>query len=157
MGRAVSPWLARVAEARRVALDTNALIYFLDGTAPFFSLVADVFGLAEDGGVELVIPTLAETELLVGLIRSGDASAQARLGLLLDRFPNVTVAPLDRAAARAAARIRATTGLSTPDALVIGTALAAGCGAVIGNDRRCAERVETPTYLYLTAYAAGGG
>lgn len=150
----MSAWLARVAAARRVVLDTNALIYFLDRTEPYFPLVAGVFGLAEDGAIEIVVPTLAETELLVGLIRADDPHAQARLGLLLDHFPGVTVAPLDRAAAQAAARLRADFGLSTPDALLVGTASAAGCGAVIGNDQLCAMRVVEPAYLYLSDYVS---
>ncbi len=148
------PWDRRVAAAGRVGLDTNALIYFLDRTEPYYPLVATVFGLAEDGRVEIVVPALAETELLVGLIRRDNAAAQARLELLLDRFPGLTVASLDRAAAAAAARLRAALDLSTPDALLIGTAAAAGCRAVVGNDRTCATRVREPEYLYLGDYLA---
>jgi predicted nucleic acid-binding protein len=145
----LSDWVERVAAGRRVALDTNALIYFLDRTEPYFPLVAAVFQLAEEGAIEIVVPTLAETELLVGLLRNADAAAQARLGLLLDHFPGLSVAPLDRPAARAAAGLRASLGLATPDALLVGTALAAGCGAIVGNDRLCAARVQEPAYLYL--------
>jgi predicted nucleic acid-binding protein len=137
-----------------VALDTNALIYFLDHTEPYYPLVAAVFQLAEEGAVEIVVPTLAETELLVGLLRHGDAAAQARLGLLLDHFPGLSMAPLDRAAAQAAARLRAALGLATPDALLVGMALAAGCGAIVGNDRVCAARVTEPAYLYLADFVA---
>lgn len=148
----MTPWAVRVAAARRVALDTNALIYFLDRTEPYYPLVAEVFALAEEGAAEIVVPTLAETELLVGLVRTEDAGAQARLGLLLDHFPGLSVAPLDRAAARSAAQLRAALNLATPDALLIGTALAAGCAAVIGNDRVCAARVTEPEYFYLSEF-----
>lgn len=148
----MTPWVERVAAARRVALDTNALIYYLDHTDPYFPLVMAVFQLAEDGTVEIVVPTLAETELLVGLLRNADAAAQARIGLLLDHFPGLSVAPLDRAAAQTAARLRAALGLATPDALLVGTALAAGCRAIVGNDRLCASRVTEPAYLYLSDF-----
>jgi predicted nucleic acid-binding protein len=152
LGHAVTEWRRRVAEAGRLALDTNALIYFLDRTMPYYPLCAAVFGLAEDGRIEIVVPTLAEVELLVGLTRKGDDAGIARLGLLLERFPGLTVAPLDRAAALAAARLRAHLGLATPDALLAGTALAAGCNAVVGNDRLCRERLTEPAYLYLSDY-----
>lgn len=147
-------WHARLLEAGRVAVDTNALIYFLDLSPVYYPLMAAAFGLAEDGHLEIVVPTLVEVELLVGLMRSGDERNVARLRLLLDGFKGLEIAPLDRAAATEAARIRASTGLSTPDALVIGTALAAGCRAVIGNDLRCARRITVPTYLCLSDYQA---
>ena len=145
-------WRQRVVAARRVALDTNALIYFLDRTMPYYPLCAAVLALAENGRLESVVPTLAEAELLVGLLRRGDEAGIARLKLLLECFPGLQVAPLDRAAALEAARRRAELGLPTPDALLAGTALASGCSAVVGNDRLCSQRLTEPAYLYLSEH-----
>jgi predicted nucleic acid-binding protein len=82
-------------------------------------------------------------------MRDGDEEALERVALLLDHFPNVSVAPLTRRAARYAAKIIASHGLATPDALVVGTALDSGCAAVIGNDKRWLSRFEAPRYIAL--------
>lgn len=110
----MSDWTGRIAAAGRVALDTNALIYFLDQTMPYYPLVATAFRLAEEGRIQLVVPTLAEVEVRIGLLRSDSVAAQARLGLLLDHFPGLSVVPLDRTAAQAAADTRASLDLATP-------------------------------------------
>jgi predicted nucleic acid-binding protein len=146
-------WLERLGSLRRLALDTNAIIYFLDRTEPHFALMEALFDRAESGELEVVVPALVEMELLVGPYRSSDDAAVDGIRLLLDHFPGLAVAPIDRAAAQAAARLRAELGLATPDALIVGTALAAGCEAVVGNDRTCAARLTTPSYLLLSDFA----
>lgn len=145
----MSAWQAKLAAHKRVALDTNAVIYFLDRTEPYFAYVEAVFERTEKGLMQIVIPVLVEMELLVGPLRKHDAAAVQATRLLMDHFPGLTVAPVDHSAARAAARLRATHGLSTPDALIAGTALVAGCTAIIGNDRLCATRLTHPVYLPL--------
>ena len=149
-----SVWVEHLRDAGRVALDTNARIYFLDESPGRYHLVRAAFLMTEAGELEIVIPSLVEMELVVGLLRSEDHTSLARLDLLLDRFKGVSIAPFDREAARSAASLRAAFSLSTPDAVVIGTAIAAGCQAVVGNDRACASRVSSPKYLLLDRFAA---
>lgn len=148
MGR-VADWEQLLESFDRVALDTNAVIYFLDQTEPYARLVTALFRACEEGRLTVVIPTLVVAELLVAPMCDGDEAALERMALLLDHFPNVTVAPLSRQAAQLAARIRASHGLATPDALIVGTALESGCAAVIGNDKRWRSRFETPRYVVL--------
>ena len=148
----MTTWAERIARLDRVCLDTNAVIYFLDRTEPYFDLVAHVFERAEAGHLEIVLSALVETELLVGPLRDGNPAAVEAVRLLLDHFPGVSVHPIDRSVARAAAQLRAAHGLATPDALIVGTAVVAGAEAIIGNDRRCAARLAAPPYLVLSDY-----
>jgi predicted nucleic acid-binding protein len=152
LGRVVTTWAERIAPLRRVSLDTNAVIYFLDRTEPYFSLVAPVFERAEAGGLEIVLSALVETELLVGPLRDANQGGVEAIRLFLDHFPGVTVHLIDRVVARTAAELRAAHRLATPDALIAATAVVAGVDAIIGNDRRCAGRIVSPDYLLLSDY-----
>lgn len=137
---------------RRLALDTNAVIYFLDGTEPYFPLVDALFGAVEDGQKEIVLSVLVEMELLVKPYRDGDNLAITRIGLLTDHYPNLAVAPITRAVAQRAARIRAREKLATPDALIVACAIEAGCEVLIGNDQECQRRLKSLPYVYLSDF-----
>jgi predicted nucleic acid-binding protein len=61
----------------------------------------------------------------------------------------IQVVDLNRQIARDAAELRAARGLDLADAAIVATALAMGCDAIVGNDRRCAERVRDVPYFLL--------
>jgi len=134
---------------RRIALDTNAVIYFLDGTVPYFPLVDAVFAAVEEGTKELVLSVLVEMELLVKPYRDGDERALTQIGLLTDHYPNLSFAPITREVARRAAEIRAIEKLATPDALVAASVVEAGCDVLVGNDLECKRRLKSLSYLCL--------
>ena len=80
-------------------------------------------------------------ELLVGAIAQGpDAGFAAQSNIR--NFPNLVVAPLTLDLATDAADLRAKTGLSLPDAIVIATAMAMSCDVLIHGDRDW-RRVQT--------------
>ena len=54
---------------------------------------------------------------------------------LLTRSRGIRVVDLSREQLRAAALLRATTGIKTPDALQVAAAIGAGCGTLLTNDR----------------------
>ena len=70
--------------------------------------------------------TLLET--LVIPYRTGDLALAERYEALLARSRGLRLVDLDRPLLRAAAQLRATAGLKTPDALQIAAALARGAG-----------------------------
>ncbi len=59
------------------------------------------------------------------------------------------VVEMDRQIARVGAELRAATGLDLADAVIVATALATGCDAIVGNDERCARRVRDVPYFLL--------
>jgi predicted nucleic acid-binding protein len=63
------------------------------------------------------------------------------LRTLLTSFPNLQVLPVDLAVATQAATVRAATGLRLLDALVVASAMLAGCEAIISNDEQWKRRV----------------
>jgi len=74
-------------------------------------------------------------EVLVVPYRSGDHLLAGRYEALLTQSRGVHVADISRDHLRAAAQLRAATGVKTPDSLQVVAALAGGCTAFLTNDR----------------------
>lgn len=134
--------------SRPSAWDTSAAIYFLEQIAPYHSLLRAEFQRSRMGGNSIVLSVVVYHELLVGPWRSGNTSALARI-VRFCRRPPIRLASLSEATARISARLRATTGLPTPDSLIIATARTEGCIEIVGNDARWRGRSLGVTYRHL--------
>lgn len=145
-------WTDTIAPLGRIAFDTNSFIYLFEGTEPKAELVEEALWRVNRGLAVAVMSTLVELELLVRPLREGDTRFIDRLHLFLRSIRNLQVRPVDRIVARTAARIRATTGMKAPDAIVAATASVEQCDAIIGNDRGFAKRSEV-RYILLDEYA----
>lgn len=123
-----------------VVIDANVVIGFLDPNDFHHRQAVEQVSDAIERGDELVIPASAYAETLVRPSREG-------LEGDYDRFMDsagVTVVPLDRGLARAAARLRAKhRSLALGDALVLATARGTGARLLTFDDRlRRAARAE---------------
>ena len=116
-----------------VYVDANAIIYSVERVEPYRGLLAPMWDGARAGRFTLASSELVALETLIRPLRDGNARlemifrsilASAEMDLI-----TATLATWDDAA-----RIRAETGLATPDALHTATALRAGCAAFITND-----------------------
>lgn len=76
---------------------------------------------------------------------------QGELSQIRALFEEIRVVELDRAIARTAATIRAERRLALPDAAIVATALHTDCDVIVGNDERCAQRVQEIPYVLLDA------
>src|SRR5437016_13868323 len=110
-------------------------IYFIEERPRFLPLLEPLFRGVDDGSRELVTSALTLLEVLVVPYRSGDHLLAGRYEALLTQSRGVRVAEISRDQLRAAAQLRAATGVKTPDALQLVAALAAGCTAFLTNDR----------------------
>lgn len=144
-----------VARCRKVALDTNALIYYLENVPPYRQLVAELVQLTEERALSLVVSTVVEMELLVKPLRDGNLETVARIEAFLSGQRGLTVWAPGRQAAREAAQLIAQHRLDVPDAIIVATAVESGCDALVGNDALCAQRVREIPYVYLEDYARG--
>lgn len=134
--------------ASRVCLDTNAIIYHLHRTEPYFEVVEELFGALQKGSKLAVVSTVTELELLVRPIRQDDRWELRQVRLILESA-GMEVVEMNRNVARLAAEQRATTGLDLPDAVIVATGIYAECDVIVGNDARCAKRVKEIPYLLL--------
>lgn len=119
-----------------VAIDTAVFIYFIEEDPRFLPVVDPLFREADQGTRELVTSALTLLEVLVIPYRAGNRYLADRYEALLTRSRGIRLVDLTRDQLRAAAQLRATTGIKTPDALQLVAALAAGCKTFLTNDRR---------------------
>ncbi len=123
--------------AMKIALDTNVLIYFLEGIEPHASKVEKIlnaFMKAEDEGI---ISTVTIAEILTGFYVAGDAKKAAKAKKLLNDLTlnSFKIVPVSFDIADSAANLRAKRGGKLPDALIVATALNQTANLVYSQDR----------------------
>ncbi len=119
-----------------VGVDTAIFIYFIEEHERFLSAVAPLFGAADAGKCDLVVSALTLLEVLVVPYRAGNLRLAERYEALLTRSRGVRMIDVTRDHLRAAAQLRAMTGVTTPDAIQLANAVGAGCSHFVTNDRR---------------------
>lgn len=124
---------------RRVAVDSNVLIYLLDDDPQWGETAAAVVDAVATGALEGVIASLGIVETLAGAARADDG-ARFELAAATIRDLGFAIAALDADAAEDAAWLRGRSGASLADAVHLACARAAGATAFITNDRRIRSR-----------------
>lgn len=119
-----------------VAVDTAVFIYLIEEHPSFLPIVAPLFRQADRERRQLVTSTLTLLEVLVVPYRAGRRDLARRYEALLTRGRGIRLVDLSRGQLRAAAQLRAATGIKTPDALQVAAALSADCRSFVTNDRR---------------------
>ena len=122
--------------AGNVGVDTAIFIYFIEEHPQFLSAIIPLFQEADQGQRELVTSALTLLEMLVVPYRAGNRMLAERYEALLTRSRGVRLVDLSHDQLRAAAQLRAATGVKTPDALQLVAAIGGGCTAFLTNDRR---------------------
>lgn len=118
-----------------VHVDTNAIIYFLQAISPWDGLVGAVFAEFESGTVRGSSSYVTLVEVLVKPLKEGQRAVADRYREVLLNARSFDLMPLDRGVAESSARIRAQYGFKTPDAIQLASAVQAGAGAFVTNDK----------------------
>jgi len=116
-------------------IDTNVVIYFLEGNEVWGDFSKEVFSIIEKGVAEGFISVITVAEVLVKPMKLGNNLLIDKIIRFLDTFPNLRVVAIDQSIAMEAAKIRSKTGLKMPDALIISSAKVLGC-VVVGTDNQ---------------------
>jgi len=122
--------------ARTVGVDTVVFIYVIEEHPQFLPVILPLLREADEGKRDLVTSALTLLEVLVVPYRAGNRSLAERYEALLTRGRGVRLVDPSHEQLRAAAQLRAATGVKTPDALQLVAAMSAGCTAFLTNDRR---------------------
>jgi predicted nucleic acid-binding protein len=118
-----------------VAVDTAVFIYFIEEEPQFLPVIEPLFKEADQGKRELVTSALTLLEVLVVPYRAGNRPLADRYEAVLTRSRGIQVVDITRDQLRAAAQLRAVTGIKTPDALQLVAAITTGCATFLTNDR----------------------
>ena len=119
-----------------VALDTAVFIYFIEEDPRFLPLLDPLFREADDGTRELVTSAITLLEVLVVPFRAGNLTVANRYEALLTRGRGMRLIDVTQQQLRAAAYLRSSIRVKTPDALQLVAAIGAGCQTFLTNDRR---------------------
>ena len=119
---------------RRVALDSNVLIYLAEGAAGRGEIAGRLVGALLEQGIEMTIASIGLSEVLTGPARAGDLAGFESLADEL-RELGLSVIPLDASIAADAAWLRGRAGLDLLDAIHLASARAAGATLFVTNDR----------------------
>jgi predicted nucleic acid-binding protein len=128
--------LALLSRHRRVAIDSNVLIYLLEGSGKLADRCAELLDAIAAGEGEGILATLALAEVCSGPARANDTAMVERYADELTSLEGVTVAPLDADIAVEAALLRGDSSLSIADAIHLATARHHGATVFVTNDRR---------------------
>jgi uncharacterized protein len=121
---------------QRVGIDSNVLIYLLEGSTPLANPAAALLDAIAAGDGEGVLSALALAEVCSGPARIGDLALVERYADELTSLENTVVVPLDTDLAVDAAVLKDGRSLSPSDAIHLATARARGATAFVTNDRR---------------------
>ena len=146
--------LVKAIGAGPLVLDSSVILSYLHGSDTFSAAAALVLDEVVGPDAPAVLSAVTVTEILVRPFRaSGSAVAVAEL--FLRHAADVTVRAIDYDVAREAARVRALTGLKTPDALIVATALVEGIETVVSIDdrwRNAIQRLGEARLVHLGAH-----
>lgn len=116
-------------------LDTSAVIAYLKGDEAASAAATLILeGLVATGRNAALLSSISVAEMLIRPIGAG-ARAAATVRTFLLGFPGLSIRSCDFLVAAEAARIRATTRATTPDALIAATATLTSSAWLITNDR----------------------
>ena len=116
-----------------VHLDANGFIYSVERVESYRTLLEPMWQQARAGQFDVASSDITVLETLVKPLREDDKVVEMLLRSMFDAH-EVSLIPATRELWEDSARIRAATGLKTPDALHAATALSAGCTLFVTND-----------------------
>lgn len=119
----------------RIGIDSNVVIYALEGSGPESVAARAIFDLMASGACSGVLSILGVVEILVGPARRAEDALVQRYADELMELEGIDVVGIDRETAIEAAHVRAD-GVGLADAIHLASARTSGASAFVTNDRR---------------------
>lgn len=134
---------------KTIGLDSNLLIYFIEGHPEYQTVAKKIFESIEMGRNQGICSTLSLLEVLVQPYRKDNEEMVNGFYSLLTTYPHLSWIELSVEIADLGARLRAKYQIKTPDAILLATAIYAGASGFIGNDNSL-KKVKELEILTLT-------
>ena len=124
--------------APKIYLDSCIVIYLVEEHATYAAQIRRAIAALPDA--QFCISPLVELECLVGPLKLADTNLQTQYGQF---FTNLCRLNIPDEVYQAAAKLRATYNIRTPDAIHIAVAQQHGCAQLWTNDNRLATAAST--------------
>ncbi|MGN6601305.1 MAG: type II toxin-antitoxin system VapC family toxin [Ginsengibacter sp.] len=122
--------------SKSVFLDTAPLIYFIEGHSNYQSVLSRLFDFNDQGGFSFVTSSVTLLEVLAKPLREGQKKIADQYRNILITAPGIEMFDVTTSIAEAAASLRATYNLRTPDAIQLATCISVGADFFLTNDNR---------------------
>lgn len=117
-----------------LGIDTSPLIYYIEENPQYDKFIAEVFDRFERTEFEIIVSSLAITEVMSFPVRLGNDKLANLYYRFLTETTGIKVFPTNIEVAYKAAILRAKYSLKTVDAVHLATAIESGCNAFLTND-----------------------
>lgn len=118
-----------------VYLDTNIVVYAVEGFREHESIIREILGAMDDGTIVAVTSELTLAEVLIKPIQDEDLNLQKAYRAFLEPSTALALAPVTLEVLLNAAAIRAATLVKLPDAIQLATAQSMNCDSFLTNDK----------------------
>jgi predicted nucleic acid-binding protein len=125
--------LIQTLRSQNVYFDANIFIYLLEGSDNYSQSLSDITSLIANNQISVVCSDLVYTEMLPYHAKRNNHKAIAHI---IDFLDNFQIVRLSREIAIHAGILRGETGMKTPDALHVATAINQQCDIFLTNDAR---------------------
>ncbi|PIO97873.1 type II toxin-antitoxin system VapC family toxin [Pleomorphomonas carboxyditropha] len=124
-----------------VFFDSNALIFAFEAGSRWSAALGALLAKIEAGRMRGVVSELSLAEILVKPLAEGAQSHVELYERLFDSDSPLEIIPVDRPVIRESAQLQATTGLKLADALLVASAVRAGCRHFLSADVRLGRKL----------------
>ncbi|MBI2760506.1 MAG: PIN domain-containing protein [Chloroflexi bacterium] len=132
---------------RVVYLDTNVVIYIIEGYARYETVLRTLLAAMDTRDIMAVTSELTVAEVLVKPLRDGNRRVQHAYQAFLQPSAALRLVPIDRPLLENAAALRAARSVKLPDAIHLATAGAHQCDAYLTNDEGLRSVTSVPVRL----------
>jgi predicted nucleic acid-binding protein len=136
-------WVATIPDGATVLIDTNPLIYLLEGN-PLARIFDPLFAALDTGRITAVVTPITVAEVVSGPLKAGKDALAERYRRLLTTNAGWSLRSIDADIAMLAARLRIRYRLLLPDAIQLAVAVHEGCHALVTHDRDFRRVTELP-------------
>lgn len=124
-----------IADARKIYVDSNIIIYYIEGQEDHQRLAGEFFEYVDGAGIPLVTSEITVGECLYGAYKRDRIDSVGKFEEIFDDLELFQFVPIEPELIKDAARIGAADRMKLIDAIHVASASDVGCDVLVTNDK----------------------